>query len=285
VPNYTDGFKAFLQRSMGCIRTFAPSVAWFKHVGKTRICADEGTVFADHGLTNRSVTTIFKGQTGDDSMLKIYGVYQSRASRNYWMALELGIEFESIPVVQSHRLADPLAADAPLNTQSPEFIKLNANGHIPTIDDDGLVLGESIAINLYLASKHRGPLAAGSLAEEGLINQWSLWGVSEVEPHSVQIVRTYDRNLQGTPGGQETIAVATRLLKKPLGVLEAHLAGQDYLVGERFTVADLNLVEIIRYVLSEKDLFAGLPNISAWVERCHDRDAFRTMMASRKAEG
>ncbi|WP_457661260.1 hypothetical protein [Sinorhizobium medicae] len=46
-------------------------------------------------------------------MLTIYGVYRSRASRNYWMARELGIPFRSVPVIQARRVADPLAADAP----------------------------------------------------------------------------------------------------------------------------------------------------------------------------
>lgn len=46
-------------------------------------------------------------------MLTIYGVYRSRASRNYWMAGELGLPFRSVPVVQARRVADPLAADAP----------------------------------------------------------------------------------------------------------------------------------------------------------------------------
>ncbi|MBL0370864.1 glutathione S-transferase family protein [Rhizobium sp. KVB221] len=218
-------------------------------------------------------------------MLKIYGVYRSRASRTYWMALELGIEFESVPVVQGYALDDPLAPGARLNTRSPEFLKLNPNGHIPTIDDDGLVLGESIAINLYLASKHRGPLAAGSLQEEGMITMWSFWAVNEIEQHSIKIVQTYDNALDATPGGKETIAVASRLLKKPLGVLNDHLAEHQYLVGERFTVADLNLVEIIRYALSEKELFKAFPHVLKWVERCHDRDAFREMMAGRAAEG
>lgn len=217
-------------------------------------------------------------------MLKIYGVYRSRASRTYWMALELGIEFESIPVVQGYTLPDPLAANAPLNTQSPAFLKLNPNGLIPTIEDDGLVLCESVAINLYLASKHRGPLAAGSLQEDGLISMWSLWSVNEVESQSIRIVQTYDRGLQDTPGGKETIAVATRMLKKPIGVLEDHLSEQNYLVGDRFTVADLNLAEIIRYALSEKDFFAHYPHVLAWVDRCHDRDAFRKMMDGRAAE-
>ena len=223
-------------------------------------------------------------ETGDDTMLKIYGVYRSRASRTYWMALELGIEFESVPVIQGYRLPDPLAGDAPINTQSPAFLKLNPNGLIPTIDDDGLVLGESVAINLYLASKHRGPLAAGSLPEEALITYWSIWAITEVESQSIKIVQTYDRDLTETPGGKETIAVATRMLKKPISVLDAHLSEQDYLVGGRFTVADLNLVEIIRYALSEKDFFAQYPHVLAWVERCHDRDAYRQMMAGRAAE-
>ena len=217
-------------------------------------------------------------------MLKIYGVYRSRASRTYWMALELGIEFESIPVVQGYALADPLAADARMNTQSPAFLKLNPNGHIPTIEDDGAVLGESVAINLYLASKHRGPLASGSLQEEGLMLQWSLWAVNEIESRSITIVQTYDRGLQDTPGGKDTIAVATRMLKKPIGILDAHLAECEYLVGHRFTVADLNLVEIIRYALSEKEFFADYPHVLEWVEKCHDRDAFKEMMARRQAE-
>jgi len=218
-------------------------------------------------------------------MLKIYGVYQSRASRIYWMALELGIEFESIPVIQARLLDNPLAADARLNTQSPEFLKINPNGQIPAIEDEGLLLWESGAINLYLAAKHRGPLAAGSLPEEGLIYAWMFWAVDALEPHTVSIVKTYDNRLEATPGGQDVIAVATRMLKKPLAVLEAHLAENHYLVGDRFTVADLNAVEIIRYALSEKALFAAHPHVSHWVDRCHDRDAFRTMMAGRAAEG
>jgi glutathione S-transferase len=218
-------------------------------------------------------------------MLKIYGVYRSRASRTYWMALELGIEFESIPVIQAYRLDTPHAEGAALNTQSPDFLKLSPMGHIPVIEDDGLVLGESIAINLYLASKHRGPLAPGSLPEEGEMLMWSFFAVNEIESQSIKIVQVHDRGLADTPGGQETISVAARLMKRPLAVIEAHLADKSYLVGDRFTVADLNLAETIRYALSETSLFEAYPNVRAWVKRCHDRDAYRAMLAGRAAEG
>jgi glutathione S-transferase len=218
-------------------------------------------------------------------MLKIFGVYQSRASRNYWMALELGIEYESVPVIQARRLADPLAPGVEINTHSPDFLKLNPNGHIPAIDDDGFVMWESIAINLYLASKHRGPLAAGSLEEEGLITMWSFWGVNEIEPQSVSIVVTHDSGLADTPGGKEKIAVAVRLLKRPFDILEAHLSQNEYLVGDRFTVADLNVAEIVRYAMSEAAITSAYPHVVAWYERCHARPAFQKMWKIRAAEG
>lgn len=218
-------------------------------------------------------------------MLKIYGVYQSRASRNYWMARELGIEFESVPVIQARRVADPDAADAPLHTRSQAFLAINPNGHIPTIDDDGLVLWESMAINLYLARKHRGPLAPQSLAEEGEVANWSFWAVNEIEQEAVKIVLTHDNGLGDTPGGRETLAVSTRLLKRPFAILDAHLSSQDYLVGNRFTVADLNVAEICRYAMSESALTSANPNVVAWYERCHNRPAFREMWATRALEG
>jgi len=218
-------------------------------------------------------------------MLKIYGVYQSRASRTYWLALELGLAYESVPVIQARRLADPLAEGAQINTHSPEFLAIAPNGHIPAIDDDGVQIDESLAINLYLARKHGGALAAADLAEEAEMLAWSFWGATEIEPHTVKIVLTYDNELQHSDAGKDAISVSCRLLKNPLARLDAHLATTGYLVGGRFTATDINLVEIIRYALTETDLLAAYPNVLAWVARCHARPAFDAMMAKRKAEG
>src|SRR5262249_10618224 len=121
-------------------------------------------------------------------MLTIYGVYRSRASRNLWLARELGIPFKHVPVIQAYRLADPGAGGAPFNTRSPAFRQANPNGHIPTIDDGGVVLHESLAITLYLAKKHGGPLAPASVAEDGAMTMWSLWAATEVETHALNIL-------------------------------------------------------------------------------------------------
>ncbi|MFJ6322609.1 MULTISPECIES: glutathione S-transferase family protein [unclassified Rhizobium] len=217
-------------------------------------------------------------------MLTIYGVYRSRASRNYWMAEELGIAFKSVPVIQGSRLANPLAADAPINTLSPEFVAVNPMGMIPCIKDGDLILHESLAINLHLARKYGGPLAGKTVDEEGLMTMWTMWAANEVEPHSVAIVRIYDNAQENSEQGKAGIAVACRSLKRPLAVLEKHLQNQEYLVGGRFTVADLNLAEVLRYAQTERELFDTHPAVKAWIERCQSRAAYKAMQATRGKE-
>ncbi|MFP5075799.1 glutathione S-transferase family protein [Rhizobium sp. YIM 134829] len=217
-------------------------------------------------------------------MLTIYGCYTSRASRNYWLALELGLDFRSVPVVQARRLDDPHSADAPINTLSPEFVAINPMGLIPAIDDDGLVLTESLANNLYLARKHGGPLAAADLKEEGQIDGWTLFAATAIEPSAVRIVRTIDDGAGETEEGRAVIAAAIDALDKGFAVLEAHLSTRDYLVGDRFTVADLNVAEVVRYTMSQTAFFERHPAIVAWITRCHARPAFEEMMNRRLAE-
>lgn len=217
-------------------------------------------------------------------MLTIYGVYRSRASRNYWMAEELGIPFKSVPVIQARRLDEPLAPSTQINTLSPEFLAINPMGQIPSITDGDFVMHESLAINLYLARKHGGPLGGQTAEEDGLLSMWTIFAATELEPHSIRIVQTYDAGEEGTDAGRATIAVASRLLKRPLDVLEKHLSGIGNFVGNGFTVADLNVAEVLRYAQTEADLFDKRPALKAWIERCQSRPAFLAMMAKRSAE-
>jgi len=217
-------------------------------------------------------------------MLKIYGVYRSRASRVYWLAGELGIAFESIPVIQANRLGDPFSSAAPVNTRSPTYLAINPMGQIPSIDDDGLILHESLAINLYLARKHGGPLSARNSAEDALISAWSLWGATSVEPSTVSIVLTFDRRLESTSAGKGIISNAVKALRLPFAVLDQHLQRSAYLVGDRFTVADLNVAEILRYAMSQTELFEAAPNVTRWLRRCQARAAFAEMMEVRARE-
>jgi glutathione S-transferase len=211
-------------------------------------------------------------------MLTIYGVYRSRASRNIWLANELGLAFRHVPVIQVYRLSDPQAPGAPLHTRSPEFLKVNPNGHIPSIDDDGLVLHESLAINLYLARKAGGPLAAADVKEEGQIAMWSMWAGTEVEGRALTVMQ----NRVAKRDAKLADAMVAEL-RTPFAVLDAALA-DGYLVGKRFTVADINVAEVVRYAQAAPELFEGAPKVKAWLAACQARPAFKAMWAKRDAE-
>ncbi|MCI0756708.1 glutathione S-transferase family protein [Teichococcus vastitatis] len=214
--------------------------------------------------------------------LTIYGVLRSRATRTVWLARELGLAFEHVPVIQSYRLPDPAAADAPFNTASPDFLALNPNGRVPVIADDGLVLYESLAINLYLARKHGGELAPRDAVEDALMSQWAFWAATEVEPFSLQI---QTHRPAGPKHDAAKAAAAAATLARPFAALDTALqAGGGWLVGGRFTVADLNAAEILRYAQGDAALFQAYPAVGAWIAACQSRPAFQAMMAEREKE-
>lgn len=216
-------------------------------------------------------------------MLTIYGCFRSRASRNIWLAYELGVDFKHIPVIQAGRLADPLATNAPINTKSPEFLKVNPNGLIPAMEMDGLVLAESLAINLFMAKKFGGDLAPRDLNEDALMTQWAIWAMTEAEIHTIQVLyhKVMFPEAQRDPA---RLAEAVAALARPFRVLDEALAATGWLVGGRFTVADLNMAEVIRYAQPVPELFEAAPRVKAWLAACQARPAFQKMVAGRNAE-
>jgi glutathione S-transferase len=202
--------------------------------------------------------------------LKIYGVARSRTVRTLWMAAELGIPYEHVQVA--------VGAEG---SRKPEYMRLNPNGGVPFIEDDGLILWESLAINLYLARKHGGPLAGTNLAEDAQMTMWSVWGVASVEPHAAQAM--YHTQAYAPEQRDPKVALMSlEKLREPRGVLEAALAkGGGHLVGGRFTVADLNLAGIIFYLRFNPQALADKPAIRAWHTAALARPAARKAFALR----
>ena len=217
-------------------------------------------------------------------MLKIYGVYKSRATRILWLAEELGIDFELVPVLQAYKLKDPMAPDARLNTRSPAFLAINPMGSIPTIEDDGLVLNESLAQTLYVARKHGGPIGPRDLIEEAQMLQWSLFAATSIETEALKVSMANNEGRLGTEAGQSEAKAGARILSRPFGVLAKHFYPNDYAVGGRFTVADINLAEIVRYAQAYQPLFDAHPKTAAWLAHVQARPGFKAMWEKRLAE-
>jgi glutathione S-transferase len=206
--------------------------------------------------------------------LKLYGGAKNRGRRCYWLAKELGLDIEPIEIdLHSGQ------------HKSPDFLLLNPNGQVPVLDDGGLILYESFAINLYLAKQYGtakgSPLAPRSPQEEALMTQWSFWVVNEVEHLQMTILQ----HRLTAAGHSATVLLpeeardakradeAWEKLQKPLGILDATLTGRDYLVGDRFTVADLN-VAIVFSTFSRLDLeLTRFPNLRTWLDTCLGRPA------------
>ncbi|MRX51130.1 glutathione S-transferase family protein [Paracoccus sp. S-4012] len=217
-------------------------------------------------------------------MLKIHGVTRSRASRIIWLCHELDLPFEQVPVVQSYRLADPLDEGAPLNTLSPGFLRLSPAGAVPVMEDDGLVLSESMACTLHLARKAGPPLGPADAAELALMEQWSFYAATAIEPDALTILFLHGRGQAQSGEDAGLVAEAGERLVRPMRVLDEHLGRHGHLVSDRFTVADLNVAEVVRYAQGYGALMGQFPAVEEWLAAAQARPAFQKMWQARLAE-
>jgi glutathione S-transferase len=161
---------------------------------------------------------------------------------------------------------------------------VNPQGQIPAFVEGDLTLTESLSITNHLARTRGGALGPETPAEQALIDQWTLLAVTAVETPALEILNVVGAGGDKTPEGQATIAIMAEKLRRPLKRLEAHLVAHPYLVGDRFTVADLNLAECLRYAQGHPSLLTEFPAVKAWLEKCQSRPAFQKMWAARMAE-
>ena len=198
--------------------------------------------------------------------LKIYGVARSRAARVLWMAKELGLDYEHVKV--------EFAAG---ETHEPAHLALNPNGHVPVIDDNGFVLWESMAINLYLAKRYgAGGLYPSRLEDEARAWQWSFWGMTEVE----RPLLTAMMNRAVYPEDKRDAAAADaaeKTLAQPLGALDGVLDRTPYLLGAQFTVADLNVASILAWARPAQIDMSAFPKVAEWLRICAERPAARAV--------
>jgi glutathione S-transferase len=202
--------------------------------------------------------------------LRIYGIARTRAFRALWIAKELGLPYEHIPVEIGKAGA-----------RQSEYLAVNPNGRLPAIDDDGFILWESLAITLYLAKKHAtGRLYPATIEGEAKAWQWSLWAVQEVD-RGVNIWSLHAIRLPPEDRDVAKLAEALRVISNPFKVLDGALAERPYLLGNDFTVADLNVAAVISRAI-EMDM-PDTPRVADWLKRCLGRPAAVAAQSLRSA--
>ena len=156
------------------------------------------------------------------------------------------------------------------------FLKLNPNGKIPCLNDDGFLLWESIAINYYVTTKYKPELLGKNIQETALVYQWTQWVSSEIQNNVNEIYRN-----AMLPREQRNPAFVRNCKYKIMqgtAILDKELAGKKYLAGENFTLADINVAAImsIHTVLhSELNMY---PNFNKWLNNVLKRPAIQSLV-------
>jgi glutathione S-transferase len=204
---------------------------------------------------------------GDDmTELTIFGTAASRTYRTLWMAKEVAADYTHDPV--DHRSG---------GTKTPDYLALNPNAQVPSMRDGDFVLWQSFAINLYLAQKYQTPVSPANLEEEMLAVQWSLWALVEIEAFVADLAQELQK-----PPAEQSADVNEHLrqkLPKPLAVLDGVLAEREFLVADRFTVADLNTAATLRPLARIDQELTPYPHAERWFDACFSRPAAKEAIA------
>jgi glutathione S-transferase len=205
-------------------------------------------------------------------MLKLYGQYRSRAFRVAWLLKESSIPYEHVNVTINVEGA---------TCKDPKYTALNPNARVPTIDDDGFVMWESAAINLYLAEKYRSPLWPADVQGKGRMYQWAFFVANDVEPHMITVMQ--HRVL--FPPEKRNAALADDAdakLQPKLKVLDHHLAKARYFGGERWDMADFMVASVTFSFTAMKYDLSKYPSFQRWLLASLERPKAKEAVALRQ---
>ncbi len=197
--------------------------------------------------------------------MKIWGRSNSiNVQKVLWCCAELDIPFHRVDVGGGFG-----------GNRDPEYLRLNPNGLVPTIADDGFVLWEANAIVRYLAAKHgMGTLCPEDLAERADADRWMDWQMGTLwanfRPAFIGLVRTSpdDRD-------EARIEAAINKTAENWSILDAYLSGRNYVTGPSFTMADVPLGATAYRWFNLDIERPSLPNLEAWYERLCKRSPYK----------
>jgi glutathione S-transferase len=191
--------------------------------------------------------------------MRLYGFGPTRSLRALWGLKELDADFEFVPVnlrAGEHR--------------HPDFLRLNPAGKVPVLVDGDLVLTESAAIVLYLAEKYRDKgLLPSDLHERAQAYRWIMFAMTELEQPLWRIARHTFLYPEAKRSPAE-IALAREEFVAMVAVLERHMHGREYIVGNRVTVADCVTAYVIDWA-NEQHLIDDCPQLRAYLQRMYAR--------------
>lgn len=205
-------------------------------------------------------------------MITLYGSARSSAGRCVWALEEIGVPYTLKEVDMRNK-----------EHKSAEFLKINPNGKVPAMVDGDLTLFESMAINYYLAEAYKKELLGKTPAEKGLVQQWSYWSIAEMQSPMIQV---FIQKVFVPAERRDDKVIEENMNQIPalMSVLNNALEGKKYLVGNEFTLADLNTSSVIGIAHAIGFDMKPYSNVNAWLGAIADRPSFQKYMGMRNAK-
>jgi glutathione S-transferase len=206
-------------------------------------------------------------------MLTVYGCANTRSTRVVWTLEETGAEYEYVPI--------DLRAGA---GRQPDYLALNIGGKVPTLVDGEFVLTESAAICTYVGDRFpdTGLVPLVGTRERARYNQWCYFALSELE----QPLWTIAKHRFALPERRRVPAVLDTAgweFAVAAKVLAMGLGGEAFIVGERFTVADILIANTLAWARAYK-LPLEHDNLQAYTARLWDRPALAKAQQRERVE-
>ena len=191
--------------------------------------------------------------------MRLYEFAPTRSIRARWTLQELGVDFEALTV----NLVEG-------EGRAPEFLKINPAGKLPALVDGDVVLTESVAIVLYLADKYpQKKLAPADLRQRAELNRWLLFTATELEQPLWRIARNTFLYPEAERQPKD-VELARRDFRQMAAVMESHMRGREYVVGDSVTVGDFVLAYTLDWA-NEESLLNDSPALLSYMDRMYSR--------------
>jgi len=199
--------------------------------------------------------------------MRLYHVPNTRSTRVLWLLEEIGPPYDLTVMTADERRRE-------------EHVARHQLGRVPVIEDDDGFVFESLAILLHIADQHpdAGLIPPLGSHDRALVYQWSVFAMTELEPAVLAVFSA--RRAED----EERLATATSEFADAAAVVERALGDGEYLVGDRFTVADLVCAAVLMFA-RRAELTESLPRIGAYLERIELRPARQRALAVGTAAG
>lgn len=198
---------------------------------------------------------------------------QSSASRVHWTLEELGVPYEKVKL-------DLRAGDQ----RKPEFLAINPNGKVPAVVVDGTPMFESAAIQIFLGERYgveKGLWPAAGASERAQALSWLLWNQVTLGAAFIRYFQNTSAWIPAELHHAPTAEAAMKDVHAALALLEARLNGREFVVGDRFTIADLDLAAQCGWAIPMAKIdVSAYPSLQAWLGRTTGRAGFKTAMSA-----